>query len=187
MSWYSKVAWSEGLFLRPHHLQQNDRYHEHLLEARVRAATPYPWGFSEIEIDRDLAQQSKFALRRGAGGRAGGRRVSTSAARPPPRPPPSCGPPRLSAARPIVRCLPRLSCRRRRPDRSSGSRCRSPLPTHVKRMTARLKAQHAMSSAPRLSSIPPRHSASRKRLILPFRASASSCARPPSPATSALA
>src|SRR5258708_2714763 len=67
MSWYTKVAWSEGLFLRPHHLQQNDRYHEHLLESRVRASTPYPWGFSELEIDRDLAQQSKFALRRAAG------------------------------------------------------------------------------------------------------------------------
>jgi len=67
MSWYTKVAWSEGLFLRPHHLQQNDRYHEHLLESRVRHATPYPWGFSELEIDRDLAQQSKFALRRAAG------------------------------------------------------------------------------------------------------------------------
>ena len=32
MSWYSKVVWSEGLFLRPHHLQQNDRYLEHLVE-----------------------------------------------------------------------------------------------------------------------------------------------------------
>lgn len=67
MSWYTKVAWSEGLFLRPHHLQQNDRYHEHLLEGRVRHLSPYPWGFSELEIDRDLAQQSKFALRRAAG------------------------------------------------------------------------------------------------------------------------
>jgi type VI secretion system protein ImpJ len=28
---------------------------------------PYPWGFSELQIDRDLAQQSKFGLRRGAG------------------------------------------------------------------------------------------------------------------------
>ena len=36
MSWYSKVFWSEGLFLRPHHLQQNDRYVEHLLEAACR-------------------------------------------------------------------------------------------------------------------------------------------------------
>ena len=46
MSWYSKVFWSEGLFLRPHHLQQNDRYLEHLIEKRVRHATPYPWGFA---------------------------------------------------------------------------------------------------------------------------------------------
>ncbi len=67
MSWYSKVAWLEGLFLRPQHLQQTDRYLEHLVEARVRHATPYPWGFSALEIDLDLAQQSKFALRRAAG------------------------------------------------------------------------------------------------------------------------
>jgi type VI secretion system protein ImpJ len=67
MSWYTKVAWTEGLFLRPHHFQQNDRYHEHLLKSRVRHATPYPWGFSLLEIDRDLAQQSKFALRRATG------------------------------------------------------------------------------------------------------------------------
>ena len=67
MSWYSKVFWSEGLFLRPHHLQQNDRYVEHLVESRVRQITPYPWGFSHLEIDRDLAQQSKFSLRRAAG------------------------------------------------------------------------------------------------------------------------
>jgi type VI secretion system protein ImpJ len=67
MSWYSKVFWSEGLFLRPHHLQQGDRYVEHLLERRVGHVTPYPWGFSALEIDRDLAQQSKFSLRRASG------------------------------------------------------------------------------------------------------------------------
>ena len=67
MSWYSKVVWSEGLFLRPHHLQQADRYLENLLESRVRHLTPYPWGFAVLEIDRDLAQQSKIGLRRAAG------------------------------------------------------------------------------------------------------------------------
>jgi type VI secretion system protein ImpJ len=67
MSWYSKVVWSEGLFLRPHHLQQNDRYLEHLVEGRTRHISPYPWGFSHIEIDRDLAHQSKFSVRRAAG------------------------------------------------------------------------------------------------------------------------
>jgi type VI secretion system protein ImpJ len=67
MSWYSKVVWSEGLFLRPHHFQQNDRYLENLLENRVRHVTPYPWGFSVLEIDRDLAQQSRIGLRRAVG------------------------------------------------------------------------------------------------------------------------
>lgn len=67
MSWHSKVVWSEGLFLRPHHLQQNDRYLENLVESRVRHVTPYPWGFSALEIDRDLAQQSKIGLRRASG------------------------------------------------------------------------------------------------------------------------
>lgn len=67
MSWYSKVFWSEGLFLRPHHLQQHDRYAEHLVERRVSHITPYPWGFSALEIDGDLAQQSKFCLRRASG------------------------------------------------------------------------------------------------------------------------
>jgi len=67
MSWFSKVVWSEGLFLRPAHFQQGDRYLERLVEARTGHVTPYPWGFSALEIDRDLAQQSKFALRRAAG------------------------------------------------------------------------------------------------------------------------
>ena len=67
MSWYSKVAWSEGLFLRQHHLQQSDRYFEKLLDNRTRHMSPYPWGFSAIEIDRDLAEQNKFGLRRASG------------------------------------------------------------------------------------------------------------------------
>jgi type VI secretion system protein ImpJ len=67
MSWFSKVVWSEGLFLRPHHLQQHDRYFERLVENRSRYASPYPWGFADLEIDRDLAQQNKFGLRRAAG------------------------------------------------------------------------------------------------------------------------
>ena len=36
MSWFSKVAWKEGLFLQPHHFQQSDRYFEKLLEARKK-------------------------------------------------------------------------------------------------------------------------------------------------------
>lgn len=67
MSWYSKIAWAEGLFLRQHHMQQADRYAAHLLESRVGHLAPYPWGFSLLEIDKDLGQQNKFGLRRAIG------------------------------------------------------------------------------------------------------------------------
>ncbi|MEM7686428.1 MAG: type VI secretion system baseplate subunit TssK, partial [Pseudomonadota bacterium] len=67
MSWNSKVGWTEGLFLRPQHFQQQDRYHENTLNARVGLVTPYPWGVTSLEIDHDLAQQGKFAVRRAAG------------------------------------------------------------------------------------------------------------------------
>ncbi len=67
MTWNSKVAWTEGLFLRPQHFQQQDRYHENALVARVGRITPYPWGVTALEIDHDLAQQGKFAVRRCAG------------------------------------------------------------------------------------------------------------------------
>jgi type VI secretion system protein ImpJ len=62
MSWYSKVAWREGLFLQPHHLQQADRYIENLVRMRTRAITPYPWGFVEMRFNRDLAQQGQIGL-----------------------------------------------------------------------------------------------------------------------------
>ena len=67
MSLVSKVAWKEGLFLQPHHLQQADRNVRHLLDARLRHLSPYPWGVAEMSLDRDLAQQGKIGLRRVAG------------------------------------------------------------------------------------------------------------------------
>ncbi len=63
MSWFSKVAWKEGLFLQPQHLQQSDRYLEKLIQARTDVMTPYPWGLAEMTIDRDLAQQGRLGLR----------------------------------------------------------------------------------------------------------------------------
>jgi len=67
MSLFSKVAWKEGLFLQPHHFQQQDRYLERLLRARTEALTPYPWGLVTLEFDRDLAKSRKIGLRRCAG------------------------------------------------------------------------------------------------------------------------
>ena len=67
MSWTSKVAWKEGLFLQPHHMQQADRHMERFVRARAAEMTPYPWGVSELRFNRDLAQQAKIGLTSVAG------------------------------------------------------------------------------------------------------------------------
>jgi type VI secretion system protein ImpJ len=67
MSAYNKVVWSEGLFLQPHHLQQQDRYLERYVEQRCRSLVPFSWGFSEVELERDLLSIGKLGLRRAAG------------------------------------------------------------------------------------------------------------------------
>ena len=67
MSWYSKVVWSEGLFLRPQHFQQQDRYHEWLLEARARSLGSHFWGFLQLELDEAALLTGKVALTKASG------------------------------------------------------------------------------------------------------------------------
>jgi type VI secretion system protein ImpJ len=49
----SKVLWGEGLFLRPQHFQQQDRYHEARLNQTASALHPYAWGVRKLVIDHD--------------------------------------------------------------------------------------------------------------------------------------
>ena len=63
MSWDSKVLWTEGLFLQPHHFQQADRYVEALVSGLARRAGPYLWGVTDLEIDEEVLKFGQFALR----------------------------------------------------------------------------------------------------------------------------
>lgn len=67
MSWDSKVLWTEGLFLQPHHFQQADRYTEALVGGLARRLRPYAWGFSTLEIDHEALKIGQFALKSCAG------------------------------------------------------------------------------------------------------------------------
>lgn len=62
MSWRNKVVWSEGLFLRPQHFQQETRYLEHFVETRSGNLRPYAWGFTSLKIDPDLLRIGKVAI-----------------------------------------------------------------------------------------------------------------------------
>ena len=46
-----RVVWSEGMLVSPQHLQQQDLYHERLMDERIAAVTPYRWGVVSVEID----------------------------------------------------------------------------------------------------------------------------------------
>jgi len=51
MKAHQRVVWSEGMFMSPQHLQQQDAYHEALLEARIAALSPHHWGVVSMELD----------------------------------------------------------------------------------------------------------------------------------------
>src|SRR5690606_34169563 len=53
MSRMSKVLWGEGLFLRPHHFQRQDAYHEARLHAMADALHPFSWGVREVVFDHE--------------------------------------------------------------------------------------------------------------------------------------
>ncbi len=53
MTFWTEIHWYEGMFLRPHHLQAGQRRLETLVRATLDAATPFAWGFVELEIAQE--------------------------------------------------------------------------------------------------------------------------------------
>lgn len=58
----NKVVWSQGLFLQPQHFQQQERFHEHLLESRVGSIAPHRYGFVSLSIDETVLALGKLAI-----------------------------------------------------------------------------------------------------------------------------
>lgn len=58
----SKVIWTEGMFLRPQHFQQHDRYVEGLINDRCQGLHHYDRGFHNLKIDLHLLKIGKLAL-----------------------------------------------------------------------------------------------------------------------------
>lgn len=67
MNSFDKVIWSEGMFLRPQHFQQQERHLEDLLLARSLSAIHYFWGFSELQLESTVLSQGRFALKKATG------------------------------------------------------------------------------------------------------------------------
>jgi type VI secretion system protein ImpJ len=54
--------WGEGLFLRPQHFQQQDRYHEARLNETAGALHPYCWGVRRLVIDTDALKSDVLRI-----------------------------------------------------------------------------------------------------------------------------
>ncbi|QSA96409.1 type VI secretion system baseplate subunit TssK [Methylococcus sp. EFPC2] len=62
MSENNRVVWSEGMFLRPQHFQQHDRYIENLVTSRCRGLRSFDWGYSTLKLDHRQLAIGKLAL-----------------------------------------------------------------------------------------------------------------------------
>ena len=62
MSWQKKVVWSEGMFLKPQHFQQQERHFEFLTHARSQPLQEFFWGFRHLEIDDQALSLGKLII-----------------------------------------------------------------------------------------------------------------------------
>jgi type VI secretion system protein ImpJ len=62
MSFEAKVVWSEGMFLRTQHFQQQDRYVEGLVRAATRGLTGHGFGFRSLRLNAGLLATGKVAI-----------------------------------------------------------------------------------------------------------------------------
>lgn len=62
-----RVTWSEGMFLRPHHFQQQERYFEEYVQARCLPLRGFHWGWHRLVLDRAALATGRIALQEGSG------------------------------------------------------------------------------------------------------------------------
>jgi type VI secretion system protein ImpJ len=58
------VCWTEGMFLRPQHLQHEQRFAEQRLRYHLRALNPFHWGVRELVVDEEALSDNRFEVLR---------------------------------------------------------------------------------------------------------------------------
>jgi len=67
MAMKNKVLWQEGLFVRPQHFQQQQRFNDYLMESHMKAISGFTWGFTELSINQQQLGQGKIVLDKAVG------------------------------------------------------------------------------------------------------------------------
>jgi type VI secretion system protein ImpJ len=63
----NRVVWNEGLFLRPQHLQQQERFLQHWIESRCKGIRAFNWGLTQLELDEQHLTLGKVSLNKAQG------------------------------------------------------------------------------------------------------------------------
>ena len=63
----NRVVWSEGLFIKPQHFQQEARYFDYLLNQRIRSTGDFLYGFSTLKINQEFLTFGKISLLEASG------------------------------------------------------------------------------------------------------------------------
>lgn len=64
MTEFGKPIWSQGMFMRPQHFQQQERYWESFVHDRVSGQSGYGWGLRRLEIDHTALELGRFEVAR---------------------------------------------------------------------------------------------------------------------------
>lgn len=64
---FNKVVWSDGLFVKPHHFQQQTRYHERFAVRLAAGSDPHNYGFSSLILNDEMLALGKIAIVSAAG------------------------------------------------------------------------------------------------------------------------
>lgn len=62
MSVRSPLVWSEGMFMRPQHLQQMVRFTESLIDGRIRSTGANRWGIQSLQLDENMLVAGRIAI-----------------------------------------------------------------------------------------------------------------------------
>ncbi|MCW8333867.1 type VI secretion system baseplate subunit TssK [Vibrio paucivorans] len=63
----NRVVWNEGLFIKPQHFQQQQRYFEYHVDERIRSANKYLYGVSELSLNPEYLSFGRIAIERAVG------------------------------------------------------------------------------------------------------------------------
>ena len=58
------IAWLEGMFLRPQHLQQHDQHLDARFREQLRSLDPFHWGVRELVVNEDALSDHRFEVLR---------------------------------------------------------------------------------------------------------------------------